>query len=213
MKDYQVILDEAKKGMGFVPNSLQAMAAKPNILGSFSMLFANVRGFSTAKVSVWKGLQLQLKNMRWMIQAKKAKDQEVPTYLKDLVAHVSSNAAGCRYCQAHTAHTAHRHGVEIEKLQKVWEFQTSDLFSEAERAALSFAQAAGSVPNQVSAEHHAELEKYYSQAQIVEIAATVAVFGFLNRWNDSMATQIEDEPFEFASKHLSANWEAGKHRN
>jgi len=122
-----------------------------------------------------------------------------------LIAHVVSNAAGCRYCQAHTAHTAHRNGVAIEKLQKVWEYQTSDLFTDEERAALSIAQAAGSVPNQVTREHHIELEKYYTAPQIVEIVA------FLNRWNDTMATQLEDKPFQFAQEHLSANWEPGKH--
>jgi len=124
---------------------------------------------------------------------------------------VSSTASGCRYCQAHTAHTAHRSGVSVEKIQKVWEFQTSDLFSIEERAALNFALAAGSVPNQVTAAHHEELHKHYSDKQIVEIVATVAIFGFLNRWNDSMATQLEEKPLEFASKYLSENWEPGKH--
>ena len=30
--------------------------------------------------------------------------------------------------------------------------------------------------------------------QIVEIVAVIATFGFLNRWNDTVATQLEDEP-------------------
>jgi len=93
---------------------------------------------------------------------------EVATDLKDLIAHVASNAAGCRYCQAHTAHTAHKNGVSVEKLQKVWEFQTSDLFSDKERAALNFAFAAGSVPNQVTQEHHEALKQHFSEGQIVE---------------------------------------------
>jgi len=27
-----------------------------------------------------------------------------------------------------------------------------------------------------------------------------------------MATQIEDQPYDFAKKYLSQNWEVGKHR-
>ncbi|MFK7906924.1 MAG: carboxymuconolactone decarboxylase family protein [Chitinophagales bacterium] len=211
MKDYEIILKEATKGMGFVPNSLHAMGTKPNILGAFSMLFANIKGFSSSQTSAWTGIKLLFKNLRWTLQAKKESHLEVPAYLKDLIAHVASNASGCRYCQAHTAHTAHKNGVSIEKLQKVWEFEVSDLFSERERAALRFALAAGSVPNAVTPEHHKNLKHFFTEGQIVEIVATVSIFGFLNRWNDSMATELEDKPLQFAQTHLSNTWEAGKH--
>ncbi len=211
MKDYEIILKEATQGMGFVPNSLDAMGKKPNILGAFSMLYANIKGFSSSQTSAWTGMKILLKNLRWTLQAKKESHLEVPTYLKDLIAHVASNAAGCRYCQAHTAHTAHKNGVSIEKLQKVWEFEVSDLFTEQERTALRFALAAGSTPNQVTPEHHKNLKQFFTESQIVEIVATVSIFGFLNRWNDSMATELEDKPFQFAQTHLANTWNAGKH--
>ncbi len=57
-----------------------------------------------------------------------------------------------------------------------------------------------------------ELGKHFSEPQIVELTAVVSLYGFLNRWNDSMATPLEEKPLEFAKKHLSgAGWEAGKH--
>ncbi|MFK7951252.1 MAG: carboxymuconolactone decarboxylase family protein [Ekhidna sp.] len=211
MKDHETILLEAERAMGFVPNSLKSMAKKPNILGSFSMLFANIKGFSSSKTSAWTGFRIAIKNLIWTLKAKKASHLELPSYLKDLIAHVSSNASGCRYCQAHTAHTAHRNGVSVEKLQKVWEFETSDLFSEQERAALRFALAAGSTPNKITQEHHENLNTFFTPSQIIEIVSTIAIFGFLNRWNDSMATQLEEEPLLFAQTHLANTWEAGKH--
>jgi alkylhydroperoxidase family enzyme len=210
-EDTKIVLEQALKGMGFVPNSLYAMAEKPNILGSFAMLFANIRGFSGVETSALTGLKLVFKNMLWSLKAKKNSVSEVPLYLKNLVAHISSNASGCRYCQAHTAYEAHENGVSIEKLQKIWEFQTSDLFTEAEKAALQFGFAAGSVPNQVTPEHYSELSKHFTTGQIVELTATISIFGFLNRWNDSMGTEIEDLPLAFSNKYLSANWEPGKH--
>ncbi|MFK7747110.1 MAG: carboxymuconolactone decarboxylase family protein [Kordia sp.] len=212
MKEYDIIFNEAMKGMGFVPNSLYRMSAKPNILGAFSMLYANIKGFSNSETSTWTGIKLFIKNLRWTLKAKKESHLEVPTYLKDLISNITSSAAGCRYCQAHTAHTAYKNGVAIEKIQKVWEFQTSDLFSEKERAALNFALAAGSIPNQVTTAHHQKLAEFFTESQIIEIVSTIAIFGFLNRWNDSMATALEDEPFQFATKYLSENWEAGKHQ-
>ncbi len=212
MKEYEIILKEATKGMGFVPNSLHAMAKKPNILGSFSMLFANIKGFSSSQTSAWTGIKLVFKNLMWTLKAKKQSHLEVPAYLKDLIAHVTSNASGCRYCQAHTAHTAHKNGVSVKKLQNVWAFQSSDLFSDEEKAALHFANAAGMVPNQVTQEHHEALKEYFTEEQIVEIVATVSIFGFLNRWNDSMATPLEEKPLQFAQHYLSDNWEIGKHQ-
>lgn len=212
MKDYEIIFKEAEKSMGFVPGTVKVMCAKPNILGSFVMLSSNILGFSKSKTSAWTGLRIYFKNLIWTLKAKKNVASEVPTYLKDLVALVSSSASGCRYCQAHSAHVAHMHGVEVEKIKKVWEFQTSDLFTDKEKAALNFGLAAGSVPNVVTPEHHEKLKEFFTEAQIVEIVGTVALFGFLNRWNDSMATQLEDKPFEFATQHLSKHWDAGKHR-
>lgn len=212
MKDYEIILKEATKGMGFTPNSLHRMGEKPNILGAFSLLYANIKGFSSSETTTWTGIKLFIKNLRWTLKAKKESHLEVPAYLKDLIANVSSSASGCRYCQAHTAYSAYKNGVDIEKIQRVWEFQTSDLFSEQERAALNFATAAASSPNQVTAEHHKRLNQFFTKGQIVEIAATVSIFGFLNRWNDSMATELEDKPLQFANKYLSENWEVGKHQ-
>jgi len=83
------------------------------------MLFANIKGFQSSEASPLDALKLTFKNLKLSMKAKKESHLEVPSYLKDLIAHLVSNAAGCRYCQAHTAHTAHRNGVAIEKLQKV----------------------------------------------------------------------------------------------
>ena len=72
--------------------------------------------------------------------------------------------------------------------------------------------ASGSIPNQVTTEHHKKLAEFFTEPQIIEIISTIAIFGFLNRWNDSMATELEDEPLQFANKYLSKNWEVGKHQ-
>ena len=42
----------------------------------------------------------------------------------------------------------------------------------------------------------------------------IALFGFLNRWNDSMGSALEDLPIEKGEKYLKepTNWTVGKHR-
>jgi uncharacterized peroxidase-related enzyme len=133
--------------------------------------------------------------------------------LKRLIAHVASRAAGCQYCMAHTVEGAMHFGVDERKVSAVWEYQTSPLFSEAERVALDVAVAASAVPNAVSDDMFVEMRKHWTDEQIVEIVGVVAVFGFLNRWNDTMGTPLEDAPLAAGEKYLArGGWTPGKHR-
>jgi uncharacterized peroxidase-related enzyme len=126
--------------------------------------------------------------------------------LKQLVAYVSSSTTGCRYCQAHTAQSAcELAGVDLIKLQTAFEFETSPLFSPAEKAALRLARDTSFVPNEATDEHFAELKRWYSDEQIVEITGVIALFGWLNRWNDTMATTLEDSPRQFVQRNLPLN--------
>ena len=178
------ILEGSKNRMGFVPNSQLIMAHRPEILRGFAQLATAVNGPSST-------ISPQLRNM---------------------VSQMASRAAGCGYCMAHTAHTAGRVGVSEAKEQALWEYETSPLFSEAERAALRVAQGAAQVPNAVTDEDFAALKRHYSAAQIVDIVAVIALFGFLNRFNDTMATELESSPLEAGRRFLAEKgWTVGKH--
>jgi alkylhydroperoxidase family enzyme len=100
--------------------------------------------------------------------------------------------------------------VPDEKIAAVWAMDSSDLFSAAERAALRLAIKAGMVPNEASEEDFDELKKYFDEGQIVEIMASIALFGYLNRWNDTMATQLETLPKDVVKRAVSG-WDEGKH--
>jgi uncharacterized peroxidase-related enzyme len=130
-------------------------------------------------------------------------DGRVGSELKRLIGHVASRVAGCRYCEAHTIRAAARFGAaearDARRLDAVWSFRSSDLFDDAERAALEFACAAASVPGAVTPEIAAELRRHWDDGEIVEITGVVALFGFLNRWNDAMATELEAPPQPMAS--------------
>jgi alkylhydroperoxidase family enzyme len=134
----------------------------------------------------------------------------VPKELKMLVSLASSMAAGCRYCQSHMSNLSSIFEVPDEKIAAVWEMDSSELFSAAERAALRLAIKAGMVPNEASAEDFDELKKYFDEGQIVEIMASIALFGYLNRWNDTMATQLETVPRDVVKRAVSG-WDEGKH--
>ena len=94
----------------------------------------------------------------------------------------------------------------------MYEFETSDLFAESERAALRLARDAASTPNGSTPQHFEQLRKHFGDGEIVEIVGVISLFGWLNRWNDTMGTQLEEEPLLFASSHLTDHgWAPGKH--
>lgn len=181
--DGQAMMAQAKELMGFTPNDALIMARMPEMLKAASGLVG-------------------------AIYRPGAIDME----LKRLVGMICSSAAGCQYCTAHTAHGANLGGVSPEKIEAIWEFRTSPHFSEAERAALEVAAGGGQSPNAVTDEQFAELRRHYTDEQVLEIVGVIALFGFLNRWNHTLAVELEDSPLAFASKHLkSKGWEPGVH--
>ena len=116
------------------------------------------------------------------------------------------------YCVAHTGATGKIVGMDDDRIAALWDFEKSELFSEAERSALRFAQAASAVPNMVTDADFADLRQFYTDFQVVEIVGVISMFGFLNRWNDTMATALEEEPIEFAERLLKdRGWDGGKH--
>lgn len=170
--------------LGFCPNSVLTMQHRPAI----SKAFINL-------------------NMAVM-----ANEGKVSSALKRMIAWVSSNATGCRYCQAHAIRAAERYGAEQEQLDNIWEYRTHPAFSEAERAALDFSLAASQVPNTVSAEIKERLHEHWTDGEIVEMLGVISLFGYLNRWNDSMGTTIEDGAVDSANQYLGKyGWEKGKH--
>lgn len=137
---------------------------------------------------------------------------EVPQALKFMVAEVVSDATGDNYCAAHNAQNAATiaHAADA-KVQALAQFATSPLFTPAERAALSLARAAGSHPPAVTDAHFDELKRHFSEDAIVEIVAVISLLGWLNRWCQTLAPQLEDSALAFAQKHLApSGWTPGE---
>lgn len=176
--------DHFRDILGFVPNSLLTMQRRPAVVRAFGQLTAAVMDPEGA----------------------------VDPGFKRLLAHFASRASGCQYCQAHSLVAAGISGIAAEKIDAIWDYRSSPLYSEAERAALDFALAAGSVPNGVDSAIMQTLKRYWSEEQIVEILAAVCLYGFLNRWNDSMATDLEETPRAIGERLLApGGWDGLRH--
>lgn len=160
--------------LGFVPNALLTLAKRPAILRALGQLVRAV-----------------------------LREGQLDPPLRMLVAEVASSAAGCQYCQAHAAIGASRFGVGTDKIEAVWDFEHSGVFDDRERAALRLARDAASVPNAVGPEHFKDLSPHFSETEILELVAVVSLFGWFNRWNDTLATELEEPALLFGSRHLA----------
>ena len=170
--------------LGFCPNSVLTMQRRPAIAKAFIGL-----------------------NMAVM-----QNEGRVTSDLKRLIGYLASLTAGCQYCQAHTIRAAERYGAAEEKMQHVWDYKSHPAFSEAERAALDFAVAASVVPNSVDDAISENLRQHWDEGEIVEILGVIALFGYLNRWNDSMGTALESPAQESGAQYLGrTGWTGGKH--
>jgi uncharacterized peroxidase-related enzyme len=179
------LADFFNETLGFCPNSVLTMQHRPAI----SKAFINLN------------------------KAVMANEGRVSSALKRMIAWVSSNATGCRYCQAHAIRAAERYGAEVEQLNNIWSYKTHPSFSESERVALDFSLAASVIPNAVDGALKKRLHTYWDEGEIVEMLGVISLFGYLNRWNDSMGTKIEDGAVESGMMYLVKNgWNEGKHR-
>ena len=181
--DIRERFEHYKQTRGFTPNSIMTMVRRPNIVRAFMALNQAV---------LYEGT--------------------VPEETKMLVSLASSYAAGCLYCQSHMANLSSIYKASDAKIAALWDFENSTLFSDAERAAIRLALKAGAQPNEATQADFDELGKHYDEGQIVEIVASIALFGYLNRWNDTMATTLEPLAVEVAQRAIGpAGWAPGKH--
>ena len=180
----KVLAEFFNETLGFCPNSVLTMQHRPAI----SKAFINLN------------------------KAVMTNEGRVSSALKRMIAWVSSNSTGCRYCQAHAIRAAERYGAEQDQLDNIWEYKTHTAFSEAERVALDFSLAASQIPNTVDDTLKQRLHSYYNEGEIVEILGVISLFGYLNRWNDSMGTSIENGAVQSGELYLVKHgWTKGKH--
>ena len=181
-KELNELIKFYNETLGFCPNSIKTMFMRPPIAYAFISL--------NKAVMENKG--------------------KVSSKLKRLIGYLTSTVTGCNYCRAHTIRAAERYGSNTEQLNEIWDFRESKNFDKKEKAAFEFAIAASSIPNKVDDKISSELRKHWDDGEIVEILGVISLFGFLNRWNDSMGTPIEDGALESGNAYLEG-WNPDKH--
>lgn len=165
-----LLLEQAESAMGYLPNDVLSLCHWPELLRSMGGLVHTV-----------------------------LQTGEVDPSLKRLIGTISSQTQGCTYCAAHSSYGASQLGVDAEKINAVFEFETSPLFTDAERAVLRVAWHGALQPSAVTDDDFEILKEYFSDREIVEIVAVLSLYGFLNRWNGTLQTELEPAPAAFTA--------------
>ncbi len=183
--ELQELIQFYEETLGFCPNSIKTMYHRPRIAYAFIE----------------------------MNKAVMENQGRVSSALKRMIGYLCSHTAGCEYCEAHTIRAAERYGAEAEQLENIWSYRTHPAFSEAERAALDLSIAAAQIPNAVTDAVAERARKFWTEGEIVEMMGVIALFGYLNRWNDSMGTEAEPGAHESGQQWLQkTDWSGEKHR-
>ena len=164
------LLEQAERAMGYLPNDVLSLCHWPELLQSLGGLVHTV-----------------------------LQTGDVDPSLKRLIGIISSRTQGCTYCTAHSSYGASQLGVDAEKINAVFEFETSPLFTDAERAVLRVAWHGALQPSAVTDDDFEALKAHFSEREIVEIVAVLSLYGFLNRWNGTLQTEMEPAPLAFAA--------------
>jgi len=82
-------------------------------------------------------------------------------------------------------------GASEEKIQAVTKWHESGLFSPAERDALEYAEAMTITGERVSDALHARLRGHFTEAQIVELTAAVALENFRSKFNPALGIEAQ----------------------
>tara|TARA_Y100000590_G_scaffold470759_1_gene669569 strand:- start:6474 stop:7124 length:651 start_codon:yes stop_codon:yes gene_type:complete len=115
--------------------------------------------------------------------------------LKELIVIKTSHANACKYCYAHNTALGNAAGIEEEHIKALTlnDFSDPDLFTNEEILAIKWAEAVTNNTAGSNDKLFSELKEVFTEKQIVEMTILSAMFNMLNRINDSLDVDVEEQ--------------------
>ena len=158
--EVQRLFDAFMRERGNVPNLFRAASLRPPIVLT---LFAHLRAVTGPG--------------------------EVPVLLKELLTVRVSQLNKCSYCLASHTALSRKYGasdVQISALER----GGYEPFEPSWRAAFAFADAMNPTGGDVSDEIYAELARWWTPPQIVEITSVIGFFNYFNRFAEALRIPV-----------------------
>jgi uncharacterized peroxidase-related enzyme len=155
--DLVALYDKAYTLRGNVPNMFRVMAHRPEIFATMQAHFAAVLNTGT-----------------------------VSTRLKELIIVRTSQVNDTPYCLASHTILARTLGWTDDQLAHLADWRERADFTPAEKAALWLTETVTREANAVTDEQFAELRRYYSEGEVVELLCAIGLFNYFNRFNNAL---------------------------
>ena len=111
--------------------------------------------------------------------------------LRWLAIQSASTQIGCSWCVDYGYFEGMHDGIDPEKVRAASRWRECSLFDERERIVLEYAEAATESPARVPDELAARLHAHFDEAEIVELAAWVALENFRSRFNAGLGLRSQ----------------------
>jgi alkylhydroperoxidase family enzyme len=111
--------------------------------------------------------------------------------LRWLAIQEASTRIGCSWCVDFGYFEGMNDGIDPEKVRAASRWRDSELFDDRERTVLEYAAEATASPAIVSDEVVARLHAHFTDAEIVELAAWVALENFRSRFNAGLGLRSQ----------------------
>ena len=112
-------------------------------------------------------------------------------HLRWLAIQASAGDIGCSWCTDYGYHEGLHQGMDPTKVRDVPRWRTSGAFDERERVVLEYAESATRTPATVSDELVERLHHNFSEVEMVELAAWVAMENFRSRFNAGLGLRSQ----------------------
>lgn len=120
---------------------------------------------------------------------------------------IASLAVGCSQCQAHGAFSLQEAGMPEERIQALWNFEDSAIFSESEKIAYRFVLAACQFPPTHTTSMIDDLRECYSEIEVDMILYVCSIAALRNRYNEMAGSKLSKQHLEWALlKLLPLGW-------
>jgi alkylhydroperoxidase family enzyme len=112
-------------------------------------------------------------------------------HLALLAVQASAGTIGCSWCTDFGYYESIQRGQDPAKVRDVPIWRQSEVYSDKERVVLEYAEAASSTPVELSDDLVARLHTHFSDAEIVELAAWVALENYRSRFNAGLGLRSQ----------------------
>jgi len=163
--------------------------SNPDIIEAFDRMIKK-RGKLT---NIYKALAHKpeiLKTIGPFVAAVQKPDELDPKLKERIILRVSKINRSAYCCHAHEQISS-KMGFSRDEIEEMNDPVSANI-SDAEKAALIYAEALTVKPGSIPDSVYSNLEKYYTESQIVEITALAALYNMINRFNEALKLDPED---------------------